>query len=170
MAFGSASAAFDQFVKNPLMASVANVAKPTGFGSLTADALKCALYNNTGTPNKSDTLANTGYNTGQWVTANEVIDTSGNGNWPAGGEALSSLALGYAAGAATLSAANTPGGGTLTLANVYGALIYDSTVTAGTTVAKQGICYLSFGGTAQGVTLGSFTVVYSANGILQITN
>lgn len=169
MAFGSASAAFDQFVKNPLMATVASVTKPTSFGSLTADALKCALYNNTGTPNKSDTVTNTGYNTGQWVTANEVIDTSGNGNWPAGGEALASLALAYTAGAATLSAANTPGGGTLTLANVYGALIYDSTISGGT-VAKQGICYLSFGGTAQGVTLGSFTVVYSANGIMQITN
>jgi hypothetical protein len=104
------------------------------------------------------------------VTANEVIDTSGNANWTAGGKAISSLALGYAAGAATLSAANTPGAGTLTLANVYGALVYDSSISGGTGVANQGICYLSFGGSAQGVTLGSFTVVYSANGILQITN
>lgn len=169
MAFGSSSAAFDQFVKNPLMATVANVTKPTGFTSLTADVLKVALFGNTGTPNKSAALANAAYAVDQWVTGNEVIDTSGNANWAAGGRAISSLALGYAAGAATLSAANTPGGGTLTLANVYGALVYDSSITAGT-VANQGVCYLSFGGTAQGVTLGSFTVVYGANGIMQITN
>jgi hypothetical protein len=64
-------------------------------------------------------------------------------------------------------AADLPGGGNVTLANVYGCLVYDDTITAGT-VADQGICFNYFGG-AQSVTAGTFTIIWNASGIAGIT-
>lgn len=165
----TASRVFTQTVTNMVLAAMANTTKPTGMTSLTADTLKAALYNNTGTPNGDDTLANIAYSVGQWVTGNEVTDTSGNTNWNAGGETLSSPAFSAGSGYNEFTAANTPGGGTLTIANAYGALVYDNSISGGTGTAKQGICYNYFGGPST-VTLGNFTIVWSASGILRITN
>ena len=55
----------------------------------------------------------------------------------------------------------------MTLANVYGCLCYDDSITAGT-VADQGVCYNYFGGVNQ-VTAGTFTIIWSANGIARFT-
>lgn len=164
------SAVFTQTITNTLLAQVKGTTVPTGFSSLVADTLKVALFNNTGTPNKDDTLAHVGYNASgsPWVTANEVVDTL-NSNWNAGGVTLSSPAFSAGTGYNEFTGANTPGAGTLTLTNAYGCLVYDNTISGGTGTSKQGICFNSFGG-AQSVTAGSFTVVWNASGIFQITN
>lgn len=132
----------------------------TGYTGLDSDTVKVALFNNTGTPDKDAAVASTGYNTGQWVTANEVSGT----NWAAGGIALTSKTFTTpATGVMMFDAADTPSAGNTTLANVFGCLVYDDTITAGT-VADQGVSFHYFGGT-QSVTAGSFVVVWSANGI-----
>lgn len=123
-----------------------------------ADTVKAALYNNTPTPNKDDTLANNTYLAGQWVTANEITGTG----YTAGGATLASKANSEAAGVVTVTAANPSWTGA-TLANVYGALVYDSTL-----ATKYAYCWNYFGG-AQSVTGGTFTVAWNAAGIFTVT-
>jgi hypothetical protein len=133
----------------------------------TADVFKCALYGNTGTPDKTAaTTLLTSYNgTGSaWVAANEVTDAT---NWVAGGRAMAGTTpIGNTTNLVTFPAANTSGGGNVTLANVYGDLVYDSTVT--TPVANPGAAFHSFGG-AQSVTAGTFTVQWNAAGVMQLS-
>lgn len=160
MAFGSTSSMFGQFLYKPLCGGGA-----TGFSSLTADALLVALFGNSVTPDKNAVVGSTGYNTGTWLTANEITDAT---NWVAGGRALSGNAFSSITNGVQFGATNTASGGVCTFANpAYGVLVYDSTITAGT-VAKQGVCFNAFGGPAQ-VTNGSFTVAWSSNGLFQIT-
>lgn len=162
----STSNVFDKWVSTTALATLTNATKPTGFTSVTADALKCALFNNTGTPNKSDTLANTAYAVGQWVVGNEVTDAT---NWVAGGRALATLAVATGAGSWALTAAATSGAGNVTMSNVYGDLVYDSSVSGGTGAANQGIAFHSYGG-ANSVVAGTFTVTWNASGVIQFTN
>lgn len=137
----------------------------TGYTGLDSDTVNVALFNNTGTPNKDDTLANSAYNAGQWVTANEVTDAT---NWVAGGRPLASKTFtSPASGIAMFAAANLAGGGNVTLSGVMGDLVYDFSITAGS-VAKQAVCYNYFGG-AQSVTAGTFTIVWNANGVCRFT-
>lgn len=124
------------------------------------DAIKVALYNNTGTPDNTVALASSAYNTGQWVTANEVSQA---GQWAAAGVALASITLTAASTTITYDAADTASGSAATLANVFGCLVYDDTLA--TPTAKPGICYNYFGG-SNSVTSGTFTVVWSASGIM----
>jgi len=165
---------FVQALLNPLLAAAWSTTEPTTYGAngLSADDIRCALFNNTPSPDASAAVANTGFNTGQWVTGNEV---TGGANWTTGGIALASktftvLVAGSqtTASAVALDANDTAGGGNVTIANAYGCLIYDNTITAGT-VAKQGLCFNYFGG-AQSVTAGTFTVVWDATGVLKVTN
>jgi len=109
-------------------------------------------------------VASTGFNTGTWVTANEVTDAT---NWVSGGRALASKTFGTSSGTITFDAADLAGGGTVTLTNAYGAFVYDDTITGGT-VADQGVCFNYFGG-AQSVTAGTFTIVWNASGIAAFT-
>lgn len=164
----SNSAMFGQFLFKPLLNAAADNGGATGYAGLAADAVKAALFNNTGTPDKNAAVGLTGYNaaTSQWVVANEVIDTL-NTNWVAGGVALTSKAISSVANGTMFDAADTPGAGTLTVTNAFGALVYDSSITAGT-VAKQGICFNYFGG-GQTVTAGTFTIVWNTSGLFQIT-
>jgi hypothetical protein len=156
MAFGANSKIFTQFI-NSIMENVTAV-------NLSSDALKCALYNNTGTPNQDDSLANTAYNVGQWVTANEVYHAA---HWAQAGQALGTITHAPGTATWTLDAADTASvDSATTLANVYGCLIYDDTLAAG--CVDEGLCFLSFGG-VQSVTTGTFTVVYNATGIFQLT-
>lgn len=137
----------------------------TGYTGLDSDTVKVALFNNSVTPDRDAAVSSTGYNTGTWVTANEVTDAT---NWTASGRTLGSKTFTTpSSGVARFDAADLAGGGTLTLANAYGCLVYDDSITAGT-VADQGICFNYFGG-AQSVTAGTFTIVWSATGLLQIT-
>ena len=164
MAFGSSSAIFVQSLNNPLLRSVdpTNITLPTGYTDLVTDTVKIALFGNTGTPNKLDTMAHIGYNSagGQWVTANEVSGTG----YTAGGVALSSVTYGIdgtATNALAYHAANPSWAGASFTA--YGDLVYDHSITAGT-VADQGICFLSFGGSAETISGGTFTVAFFSTG------
>lgn len=140
---------------------------PAGYAGLGADTVNVALFNNTTTPDKDAALGSVGYNTGVWVTGNEVTDAT---NWVAGGRALASKTLtNPATGVFMFDAADLAGGGNVTLSGVMGCLVYDNTITAGTGgVAKEGVCFNYFGG-SQSVTAGTFTIIWNTNGVFRIT-
>lgn len=169
MTFGASSAMFSQFLKQALgAAGGSNNVLPTTWAGLVADSgIKVALYNDTTTPAKDGSATTAAYNgaAGPWVTANEVADGT---NWDAAGEPLTSKAItAPGSGVVMYDGADTPqSGASTTLANVYGCLVYDQTVTANTD--DFGITFHSFGG-AQSVTGGTFTVVWHANGLFRIT-
>lgn len=155
----TASAMFREFPRAVLQGG-------TGYTGLDSDTVKVALYDNDITPDKDAADTAFSYNTGQWViTGNEVSDGT---NWDAGGEPLASKTFTTpSTGVFMFDAADTSqGGASCTLANVYGCLVYNDTVTAGP--ADPGITYHYFGG-AQSVTAGTFTVVWHANGLFRIT-
>jgi hypothetical protein len=130
---------------------------------LDGDTFKVALYDNDITPDNTVTAANTAYNAGQWViTGNEVSEA---GQWAAGGVALTSPDITVSSATVKWDASDTASGSAADLANVYGCLVYDDTIT--TPVADQGVCYNYFGG-ANSVVNGTFTVVWNASGIFTI--
>jgi hypothetical protein len=137
---------------------------------LDTDALlEVALFDNTLTPNQTDTTAHNAYAAagGQWA-AGGVVDT-GTGapaGWPALGRPLASVVVSaatvatFAFGAANTVSAST----TTTLTNATGCLIYDHT--AGTPT-DEGICFNYFGG-SNTVTLGQFTVAWNGGNIFTL--
>lgn len=132
------------------------------------DTVKVALYNNTTAPdNDVTTDVLTGYNgaASQWVTANEVIDSSGGGtDWPAGGKTVASATVDVGtADVVMLDGADTASGATADISGAYGGLVYDDTLTN-----KPGFSYNYFGG-SNSVTAGTFTIVWHANGIIRFT-
>lgn len=164
----SASAMHREFLRSILGEAQTADVLPAGYAGIKGDTLKVALYDNDITPDKDDTRANSAYNAGQWVsTGNEVTDAT---NWVAGGRALSSQDITTpSTGVVMFDAADTAGGGTVTLTNAFGCLVYDDTVTAGTGgVADLAVTFHYFGG-GQSVTAGTFTVVWHANGLFRIT-
>jgi len=147
-----ASHVFRAFVVDTLLQS-----SSTGYTGLDSDTVKCALYTNTGTPDRNVAANLTGYNTGQWVVGNEVTGAG----WAATGLALANKQ--FPVGTANtfyFDADDRATTATSTLTNVYGCLLYDDTVTAGT-VADVGVSFHFFGG-VQSVTAGSFTVQFAA--------
>jgi hypothetical protein len=127
---------------------------------LTADTFKAALYNNSITPDNDTGDTNTAYNAGQWANTNEVTEV---GQWAAGGVSLASTSVNIATADVVFWDANdTASGSAADLANVYGCLVYDDTL------SDRGVCYNYFGG-ANSVVNGTFTVVWSANGIWRAT-
>jgi hypothetical protein len=163
MAFGALSAIFNVWQYS--VAYSGAVANP----KLNSTTFKAALFNNTTTPDNTVAAATAAYNTGQWVVANEVTDAT---NWVAGGRAIGTPSAPPGAYVAQnfvmLDAADTAGGGNVTLSNVYGDLVYDTAVT--TPVTNLAIGYHSYGGSAQGVTAGTFTIIWHANGIVRWTH
>lgn len=150
------SRVFREWVAGPMMQ-----ASGTGYTGLDADTVKAALFDNLVTPDRDAVVAETGYGTGVWTTAREV---TGGANWSAGGRPLASKTFTTPeSGVVMFDAADLAAGGTLTLTDAYGCLVYDDAITGGT-VADQGLAYLYFGG-AQSVVSGSFTVIWSSNGI-----
>lgn len=147
------------------MALIEDTLENTTEIDLNADTFKAALYDNDITPDQTVTSANTAYNAGQWTAAgNEVADGA---EWPAGGETLDNPTSTRASNVYTFDADNTVSTGTsATLANVFGTLVYDDTIT--TPVADQGLCYNYFGGT-NSVTDGTFTIVWHTSGIFTVT-
>ena len=133
------------------------------------DVPKVALYNNSVTPDENCTAVLSAYNAAAsaWLTANEQFQA---GQWAQGGVALSSTTgttnFTGTFDAVWYSAATTSSASACTLANVYGDLVYDDTLTA--PVADQGIAFHYFGG-AQQVTAGTFSVIWNAAGIWRIT-
>jgi hypothetical protein len=129
-----------------------------------ADTFKAALYNNTTTPSNTVSAANSAYAVDQWVVANEVDNST---EWDAGGEPITADDVTTSSAVITYDGADTPSGGSsATLADVYGCLVYDDTLT--TPVADQGICYNYFGG-VNSVTNGTFTIQWNASGIFNIS-
>lgn len=135
---------------------------------LNTDAtINAALFDNSITPSNTVASASTAYGAGVWASGG-VTDTgtSAPAGWPAVGRPLASITSSFSSATYTFDAADTASANSVTtLATVFGCLVYDDTIT--TPVADQGICYNYFGGT-QSVTLGLFTVVYSASGIFTI--
>jgi hypothetical protein len=125
-----------------------------------ADTVNCALYGNTGTPNKDDTLLHNAYGNagGAWATANEVTGT----NYSAGGATLGTKTNSEASGLVSVGAANTSWT-TATIAGIFGDLVYDNTVTN-----KYAYCWNYFGGT-QSVTAGTFTIAWNSGNIFTVT-
>ena len=147
----SASKIFTAFIENALENDVAF--------NLDTDTFKVALFNDTPTPDQTVALANTAFGAGVWA-ANEVFDAA---EWATGGQALDSLTSAFTTNVYKWDAADEVSAGTsATLANVYGCLVYDSSL------SSYGICYLYFGG-ANSVTDGTFTVVFNSSGIFTLT-
>lgn len=166
MAFGANSQMFVAWAQGVMGQGQTAQVLPAAYAGLGADTINVALYNNTGTPDNTAARASTGYNTGAWVTGNEVTDAT---NWVAGGRALASKTTNVATNVFTFDAADLAGGGNVTISNAFGCLVYDNTITAGTGgVAKQGVCFNSFG-SGQSVTAGTFTIVWNASGIFTVT-
>lgn len=126
-----------------------------------ADTFKAALFDNTITPDRTVSAANSAYGAGVWAGGG-VSDASG---WPAAGRALASVTSAVSAGTYTFDAADTvSANATTTLTNAYGTLIYDDTAS---TTADQGWCFLYFGG-ANSITSGTFTIAWNAAGLLTV--
>lgn len=129
-----------------------------------SDTYKKALFNNSVTPDKDATSANSKYNGGTWLTANEVTDAT---NWVAGGRAIANLTVtNPSTGVIMVDHDDVTGGGTLTLTGFFGSLTYDDTKT--TPVPDQAVSFNYFGGT-QTVTGGTFTDIINANGLFRAT-
>jgi hypothetical protein len=159
----SASNVFQEWVKNPLFNGSGGT-PPTSYTGYLTDTMNCALYASGITPDRNAAVGSTGYNTGVWITGNEK---TGSSEWVAGGRALASKTNAASSGTITLDAADLTGSASITMTSVEGCLIYDNTISGGT-VAKQGMCFLWFGG-AQSVTTGTFSVVFNAAGIVTAT-
>lgn len=143
---------------------------PNTYTGLVNDTIKVSLYNNSSTPDATDTAAHNAYNGsgGQWVTANEVHD-SGGSNWPSAGQTLASKTLTVSSNVLKFDAADLAGSGNVTISNAYGCFVYDDSIAAGTGgVADLGVCYNTFG-SGQSVTAGTFTIVWNASGIFTVT-
>lgn len=133
---------------------------------LDTDVPKAALFNNSITPDNDVTAALSAYNaaSSQWLTANEVFEA---GQWAQGGVALAST--NWNQGTADLvfyDAADTASGTAADLTNATGVHVYDDTLT--TPVADQGLSYNYLGG-PNSVVNGTFTVIWSTNGIFRFT-
>lgn len=125
-----------------------------------SDTYKLALFNNSVTPDKDASSANSRYGTpATFTTGNEVTDAT---NWVAGGKAVTSLTCtAPSTGVIMVDSADVASGGNVTLSGFFGGLLYDDTKT--TPVADQAVCFNYFGGT-QTVTANPFTAVVDANG------
>lgn len=152
------SAIFRSFITDALSGDVS--------GNLTsADVYKVALFNNTTAPDKDATSANSCYNAGQWVTANEVYHAGG--HWDQAGQTAAGLAISNpSTGVIMFDMTDTAStDAATTLASVYGSLLYND---SSTTPSDQGVCFNYFGG-SNSVTAGTLTVVWHANGLFRIT-
>ena len=131
------------------------------------DVFKAALYGTGATPDRDATASASAYGA-TWAGAAEIIDTTGGGtDWPTTGVCLGTETWATSAGGITIfDAPDTASGATADIAAAFGCNVYDDTLT--TPVADQGVCFNYFGGT-NSVTNGTFTIVWSANGIFRIT-
>lgn len=148
----SASAAFRQLVAD----MIGNV---TAF-DYDADTMKMAAFDNTITPNKNVSAANSAYGAGVWASGG----VSGT-NFPAAGVTLAGKTVDVGTNdKVTVDANDNTITGTA-LTNITGLLCYDDTLT--TPVADQGMSYHYLGGSSS--PSGDVTLVYSSNGLKQYT-
>jgi hypothetical protein len=155
----SASAIFRQYTADSIAPTASFTPHIQSGGSW-----KAALYPTGVTPDNSVAAAASAYGTGVWT--GELTDAT---NWVAGGRPLTYTATRYTNSGTFImfDADDTAGAGNVTLAGVFGDLVYDDALA--TPVAKQGLAFHYFGGT-QGVTAGTFTVIWHANGVARWTH
>ena len=165
MAFGASSKIFSAFIHDSV--------NKTGNATLSSATAKAALYNDSVTPNQLVTAANSAYAGGVWTggSSPNIVDT-GTGapaGWPYVGRPL---AWGSATKLTTYADATlkydsddtVSASATTTLTAALGCLVYDD---AATTATDQAFAYISFNG-SNTVTLGTFTIVWNASGVLSI--
>lgn len=149
----SASAAFRQLIAD----MIGNV---TAF-DYDADTMKMAGFDNTITPDKNVSAANSAYGAGVWASGG----VSGT-NFPAAGLTLASKTVGVGTNNQVMIDAADPTASTATFSNLTGFLCYDDTLT--TPVADQGMSYHYLGG-SQSATAADVTVVLSSSGLVLYT-
>jgi hypothetical protein len=148
----SASAALRQLVAD----MIGNV---TAF-DYDADTIKMAGFDNTITPDKNVSAANSAYGAGVWASGG----VSGT-NFPAAGVTLASKTVDVGTNnQVTIDAADNAITGT-SLTNLTGLLCYDDTLT--TPVADQGQSYHYLGGS--NTLTGDVNLVYSTSGLVRYT-
>jgi len=156
------SKVFEEWIIGPMLQAAG-----TGYGGLDTDTVNAALFDDTIAPDNDAAVASTGFNTGVWLATEppQQFDAAG---WADGGLALASKTFTTpGTDSVRFDAADRASTANVTITAAVGTLIYDNTITAGT-VAKQGVCYLWFGGPAS-VTVGSFTIQFNANGVIQFS-
>lgn len=130
--------------------------------NLDLETHRVALFGNSVTPDYDAAAAAAKYGTGgTWTTANEVTGT----NYTAGGALLTSTALSGVAGGIVMWDAADTAWASATFSGAYGCLIYADAMT--TPVADQAILAVYFGA-SYGVTAGTFTIQWDANGLLRV--
>lgn len=130
---------------------------------VTTHTHKLTLWDNTVTPDKDASAANTVYLSGTWLTAREVYQA---GQWAQGGVALSGLAVTTpGSGIVQCTATNPTSGTNCTISGACGAHIRD---TQSTPTADLGLSFHNFNAST-GVTNGTYTAVISVNGIFRAT-
>lgn len=152
------TAVFTQAVLNPLTKSAWTTSALTGYGSLSADSIKAAIFSDSVTPDKDAAAGSTGYNHGTWTTGNEVTGT----NWAAGGQVLGSKTYTLSTGSVAFDAADVSVSAA-TISATLGCMVYDDTI-SDVTQGKAGLCFNYFGG-SQSVTAGTFTIQWNAAGV-----
>ncbi len=163
MTFGANSAIFKAYVADCLTGTLAANAHISSGGTWQA-----CLFTDTGTPDNRVASANTAYNAGAWASGNEVSS----GIWPAKGRPLVwGSATRWTSGTgddySTFDADDTAGTGSGTVSGAFGDFIFDDALATG--VTDQGLCYHSFGG-SKGVSGGTFTIQWHANGVCRWTH
>jgi len=131
-----------------------------------SDTYRLPLFNNTVVPDKDATSANSAYNAGTWLIAQEVIDTL-NTNWIAKGPAITTMTVtNPGAGIMMVDCDDIAAAGNVTLNTFFGAAPFNDTKT--TPVADPIVCFNYFGGT-QTVTNNLFTAQVSTLGLFRGT-
>ena len=123
------------------------------------DTFTAALYGNVGTPARDAATADTYYNAGAWVTANEIYDGT---EWAQGGRDLDSVDMTVSGTVIKWDAADEASGSSFS-GTAYGVLVYDNTLTN-----NNGVCFNYLGGAA-GVVDGTLTLVWHTDGLFTIT-
>jgi hypothetical protein len=140
-------------------------------GGLARGDFRCSVWSNVVTPDEAAPVALTGYSSGEWAPGGGREITSGSG-WPGGGPILAGhgTAGGFAsaAGAITFGADNTVSDGPVTMAGIFGDMVFHAGQPVGPGVAQyQGLAFHYYGGEA-GVLDGTFTVVWPPQRVAQI--
>lgn len=126
--------------------------------NLDLETHKCALYDNTITPNFSDTAANSRYGAGAFATG----EISGTG-YTAGGALLTSTTVTESPSGTIMWDAADVAWATSTITNARCCMIYADAIT--TPNAKPAIILVDFGA-AYSSAGGTFTITWAAGGVM----
>jgi hypothetical protein len=137
---------------------------------INADTMNAALFDTSVTPDQTVASASTAYNAGVWAGGHLTdTGTSAPAGWPTVGRPLVTPTITFSSNVLTFDAVDTASANAVTtITAAFGTLVYSDTIAS--PVAKQGICFLYFGGT-QTVTLGTLTLVWAAppDGLFKLT-